>query len=255
MAGLTHLAQIGEISLMKEMISLATTMMTEEEKAKVEKQASAGSSNGSGEKSSIEGGYATSPEHHIIDKKRPRTSEQRKKTAEERVETLTKQLIERLRPFVDARHPGERNGPETLAFEDKMRREAEDMKLESFGVEACSGQPIREIFDEFSFVAPPHDWIGVHDESHLVLEVEEVPWHVSSDSPVELDASLTSLSSPGLFSRLREKGALAKDVWGATKRMYVLIESPHIHAGPNLLIHQIEYSIHDTRDGATPGSR
>jgi hypothetical protein len=176
MVGLTHLAQIGEISLMKEMTSVATTMMTEEEKAEVEKQMNAGGSNGttpgltttphsetgprptsatdgpsgSGEKSSVEGGDGTSPEHHRLDKKRPRLTPeqrkkleemeaQRKKAMEERVETLTKQLIERLRPFVDAKHPGERTDPETLAFEDKMRREAEDMKLESFGVEVCSG--------------------------------------------------------------------------------------------------------------------
>ena len=158
--------------MMKEMTSVATTMMTEEEKAEVEKQMNAGNSNGttpgvaatahnetelksahttdgpsgSGEKSSAEGGDAASPEHHRIDKKRSKLTPeqrkkleemeaQRKKAMEERVETLTKQLIERLRPFVDAQRPGERNDPETQAFEDKMRREAEDMKLESFGVE------------------------------------------------------------------------------------------------------------------------
>ena len=171
-AGLICLVQIGEISLMKEMTSVATTMMTEEEKAEVEKQMNAGSSNGatpgltttphhetepkpapttdgpsgSGGGSPVEGGDATSSEHHRTDKKRAKlTPEQkkkleemeahRKKAMEERVETLTKQLIERLRPFVDAENPGERSDPETQAFEDKMRREAEDMKLESFGVE------------------------------------------------------------------------------------------------------------------------
>jgi len=171
-AALIYLVQIGEISLMKEMTSVATTMMTEEEKAEVEKQMNAGNSNGTtpgltttahsetepnhapaadgpsgfGEKSSAEGGDA---EHHKTDKKRAKLTPeqrkkleemeaQRKKAMEERVETLTKQLIERLRPFVDAQHPGERTDPETQAFEDKMRREAEDMKLESFGVEVCS---------------------------------------------------------------------------------------------------------------------
>lgn len=28
-------------------------------------------------------------------------------------------------------------------------------------------------------LAPAHDWIGVHDESYLVPEVEEIPRHVS----------------------------------------------------------------------------
>ena len=157
---------------MKEMTSVATTMMTEEEKVEVEKQMNAGNPNiatpgltsephvepvakptaatngasGSVERPPGDGTDAASHEHSRVDKKRPKLTpeqrkkleemeEQRKKAMEERVETLTKQLIERLRPFVDAKHPGERNDPETLAFEDKMRREAEDMKLESFGVE------------------------------------------------------------------------------------------------------------------------
>lgn len=158
--------------MMKEMTSVATTMMTEEEKAEVEKQMNVGNSssatpglthtphvepeastttttNGSGEKSSVDGAGAAPQDQSKTEKKRPKLTpeqrkkleemeEQRKKAMEERVGTLTKQLIERLRPFVDAEHPGERNDPETLAFEDKMKREAEDMKLESFGVEVCS---------------------------------------------------------------------------------------------------------------------
>ena len=159
---------------MKEMTSVATTMMTEEEKAEVEKQMNSGNPNGttpgitptahtepesttmygasgSGEKPPVEGGE---PDHHRTDKKRPKLTPeqrkkleemeaQRKKAMEERVGTLKKQLIERLRPFVDAGRPGERDDPETLAFEDRMRREAEDMKLESFGVEVrfSSTQP------------------------------------------------------------------------------------------------------------------
>ena len=58
---------------------------------------------------------------------------------QERVDMLTKKLVDRLRPFVEAKHPGEKDDPETVAFERKMRREADDMKLESFGVERGSG--------------------------------------------------------------------------------------------------------------------
>jgi len=159
---------------MKEMTSVATTMMTEEEKAEVEKQMNIGNSNGTTQgltstphvepesksttttngasgsdgKSPVDGTGPALQEQSGNDKKRPRLTPeqkkkledmeaQRKKAMEERVETLTKQLIERLRPFVDAQHPGDRNDPETLVFEDKMKREAEDMKLESFGVEVC----------------------------------------------------------------------------------------------------------------------
>lgn len=54
---------------------------------------------------------------------------------EDRINDLTKKLIERIRPFVEAKHPGEKGDPETQAFEAKMKREADDLKLESFGVE------------------------------------------------------------------------------------------------------------------------
>jgi len=44
-------------------------------------------------------------------------------------------LIHRIRPFVNAKHPGDINDPETKAFEARIRIEAEDLKLESFGIE------------------------------------------------------------------------------------------------------------------------
>ena len=60
---------------------------------------------------------------------------ERRKNMEERVETLAKKLVDRLRPFVEAKNPGAHDDPETKAFEERMRREADDLKLESFGVE------------------------------------------------------------------------------------------------------------------------
>jgi hypothetical protein len=60
---------------------------------------------------------------------------ERRKAMDERVTTLTAKLAERLRPYVEANRPGEKDDPETLAFEARMRREADDLKLESFGVE------------------------------------------------------------------------------------------------------------------------
>lgn len=200
---------------MKEMTSVATTMMTDEERAEVEKQMNAGSSNGtshltstphvdtetkttatgSDEKSPIDGAESPTHEQHANGKKRPKlTPEQkkkleemeaeRKKVMEERVDTLTKQLIERLRPFVDAQNPGDRNDPETLLFEDRMRREAEDMKLESFGVEVCLPFPVRELVDECLLAASSYDWVSLHDEGFILPEVKEVPWHVSPATPL-----------------------------------------------------------------------
>lgn len=61
--------------------------------------------------------------------------EERRRVMKERVAMLTTKMVERLRPFVEAKHPGEKDDPETMAFENKMKREAEDLKLESFGVE------------------------------------------------------------------------------------------------------------------------
>ncbi|CAK9786103.1 DnaJ-domain-containing protein [Cutaneotrichosporon oleaginosum] len=59
-------------------------------------------------------------------------NQQRRET---RIKDLTTKLLTRIRPYVDAKHPGEANDPETKAFEARIRTEAEDLKLESFGVE------------------------------------------------------------------------------------------------------------------------
>ena len=60
---------------------------------------------------------------------------ERKRALEARVRMLTDKLIERLRPFVNAKNPGAQGDPETAAWEARMKREAEDLKVESFGVE------------------------------------------------------------------------------------------------------------------------
>lgn len=48
---------------------------------------------------------------------------------------LTIKLKERITPFVNAKNPGDENDRETIAFREKMHKEAEDLKIESFGVE------------------------------------------------------------------------------------------------------------------------
>ena len=195
--------QIGEISLKKEMTSVASTMMSEEEKAEMENSMNGGSSPESGGASTPlvahptasprptsppnptspdisiptpgnlspneESSNATStsimasqgPDGHNKEasssskpmppkekdpKKKPKmTPEQRAKlqeldkerrrAMEERIAHLTKKLTEVLRPFVEAKHPGDKDDPETAVFENRIKREAEDLKLESFGVE------------------------------------------------------------------------------------------------------------------------
>lgn len=60
---------------------------------------------------------------------------ERRKAMEARIADLTQKLIDRLRPFVEAKQPGNKEDPETIAFETRIKREADDLKLESFGVE------------------------------------------------------------------------------------------------------------------------
>ena len=59
----------------------------------------------------------------------------RRKAMEQRIAMLTQKMIERLRPFVEAKDPGGSDDLESAAFVEKMKREVEDLKLESFGVE------------------------------------------------------------------------------------------------------------------------
>lgn len=239
---------IGEISIMKDMTSMATTMMSEEEKAEIEKQM-----NGEGtsptpvhhveEKSTetappseerpttpitphspitlhsphtarpdppatssltVHGEVASpsspSPSHSEKEKEKERQREaarkraklsqeqkeklkeqerERRKVMEARVEMLTQKMIERLRPFVEAKNPGDKDDPETIAFQQKMKREAEDLKLESFGVELL--QTIGNVYMmKASSFMKSRKFLGI----------------------------------PGFFSRLKEKGTLAKDVLG-----------------------------------------
>ncbi|KAK7685703.1 hypothetical protein QCA50_011047 [Cerrena zonata] len=236
---------IGEISLMKEMASVTSTMMTEEEKAEMEKEMNAGlkstpspsavtpETNGSTpaeaapstsesasspiapQPSHPAGGLdanamvhhtsspsetpaatttSPAPDHNTPspaqkEKKKKLSAEQRKKLEEleeerrkkmqERIDTLTGKLIERLRPFVEAAKPGDKDDAETKTFEARIKKEAEDLKLESFGIELLHTIGNVYIMKATSFLK-----------------------------------SKKFLGIPGFFSRLKEKGAVAKDAWG-----------------------------------------
>jgi len=95
------------------------------------------------------------------------------------VKVLTSKLIERLRPLVEAKHPGEKDDPETKVFQDKIKLEAEDLKLESFGVELLHA-------------------IGT----------------VYSMKGTSYLKSKKFLGLAGFWSRMKEKGTVAKDAWG-----------------------------------------
>lgn len=214
---------IGEITIMKDMTSAATTMMTDEEKAELEKSlnpnredapkniteqatpaekapttgdaapSSAAPSSPSSKPPSVSGSTAAATaaaaaaeerEKERIRQKEARDKlreqdKERRKAMEERVAQLTTKMIERLRPFVEAKHPGAKDDPETQAFEKRMFLEAEDLKLESFGVELL----------------------------HTIGSV----YMMKASSFLK---SRKFLGIPGFFSSLKEKGAYAKDLWG-----------------------------------------
>ena len=50
---------------------------------------------------------------------------------------LSLKLLDRIRRFVEAPNPGGPDDIETKKFEEAMKLEAEELKLESFGVEMC----------------------------------------------------------------------------------------------------------------------
>ncbi|CAL1714141.1 unnamed protein product [Somion occarium] len=243
---------IGEISLMKEMTSVATTMMSDEEKADMEKDLKESFNPSSPQSSTVTGTppdgplssatptAAAAPEQAIPTpvapqpthparnggqalvqsppiagspaseaksedktpsvnskekekekerkknklsaeqkKKLEELEEERRKKMQERVDTLTKKLIERLRPFIEAAQPGDKDDAETKAFEARITKEAEDLKLESFGIELLHTIGNVYIMKATSFLK-----------------------------------SRKFLGIPGFFSRLKEKGAVAKDAWG-----------------------------------------
>ena len=266
---------------MKDMTSMATTMMTEEEKAEIEKEMNIGNpkagvtsitaeankpaptattsaeplSNGetktsktaepsdsptsptngpSGVKDNATvppSSTAPTPIKTAAEKEREkqeqarRRAEQREKLREheivrrkalqERVKTLTEKMIERLRPFVEAKNPGAEGDTETTAFTEKMKREVEDLKLESFGIEVCIDHFLFSFwfFDQAMLVVIAHDWEHLHYESHIVYEVPQVLGHVSIRFLIQRSVT-EKMYSPGFFSRLKEKGTFAKDVWG-----------------------------------------
>lgn len=70
---------------------------------------------------------------------------------------LSKKLIERIRPFVEATKPDDKNDPEVKAYVQRIKTEADDLKLESFGVEVrlLFGHALTVVL-KVRIVAPTH---------------------------------------------------------------------------------------------------
>lgn len=95
-----------------------------------------------------------------------------------RIQALQDKLVQRIRPFVDAKHPGDDKDPETKAFKARIRTEAEDLKLESFGVEML----------------------------HTISQV-----YITRAGNF---AKSKKFFGGGFIGRLKEKGGLVKEGWG-----------------------------------------
>ncbi|TIB69142.1 hypothetical protein E3P77_00698 [Wallemia ichthyophaga] len=211
---------IGDFSLVKDLAGRAEVTMTEEEKASLraeeeaELRGSVGAHNKDGSKPSAppapqqqsigEGAHADilAPPHpdaseeekakhqKIADEHKKLTDEQKvklkeheaqtEKEKEERVKYLTECMKDRLRVFVEARNPGSENDPETKRFQDGIKREAEDLKLESFGIELL------------------HTIGGVY--------LTKGQNHIKSRKGF--------LGLSGFFGRVKEKGSILKEGWG-----------------------------------------
>lgn len=99
---------------------------------------------------------------------------ERNKKRQERVDTLTKKLLDRLSVWTETD-----KGPEvTAAFQEKIRLETENLKMESFGIEILHAVGYTYVSKATSFLK-----------------------------------SQKFLGISGFFSRLKDKGNLAKETW------------------------------------------
>ncbi|GAA5871197.1 hypothetical protein JCM3774_006820 [Rhodotorula dairenensis] len=139
------------------------------------------------------GGEAGAAKSHLAGKPPKLSAEQKQKAYEEekksweekrqRIETLAQKLRERVRPFVDAAKPGDKDDPETKRFAERMRDEARDLAMESFGVELC--HLLGEVY-----MAKATTYIRLHRKPSANL-----------------------LGLPGWWSRVKEKGTTLKEGW------------------------------------------
>ena len=83
--------------------------------------------------------------------------------------------------YLKSKNPGDKDDPETQIFERKMREEAEDLKLESFGVELLN--VIGNVY-----LTKSTTWIKTNRSNFLGLS--------------------------GFFSKLKEKTGMVKETWG-----------------------------------------
>ncbi|KAM0786741.1 hypothetical protein ACM66B_002178 [Microbotryomycetes sp. NB124-2] len=139
------------------------------------------------------GAASTPTDAHLSkEERRRKEQEQREKLEQyekeraeekrERVRVLTQKLRDRVRPFVEATNPGADGDPETQRFAERIKDEAHDLAMESFGVEIC--HLIGTIY-----MTKANSYIKLHKKAGNILGVA------------------------GWWSRVKEKGAMIKEGW------------------------------------------
>lgn len=202
---------IGEISLIKDFSKASEIMMTDEEREELERQMkehskspqetihheeSKDAKEPKDAKPESESESAASSAAAAAGKEKEKgksklTAEQREKLEafekekaekeKKRIEDLTQKLKDRIRPFVEAKDPGSPEDPATQQFTKQMKEEAEDLKLESFGVELL--HTIGAVYFTKS-----NTWLKTKRGNFLGM--------------------------PGFWSRMKERGGTLKEMWG-----------------------------------------
>jgi len=104
--------------------------------------------------------------------------EELKKSRDERGAMVTLKLIEQLRPYVEAKNPGGKDDAATMEFVNKVKGQAEDLKMECFGIEVSlylsNDSQTLNIVEAVAYY-----WEGVYNEDYVIHETQEAFWHVS----------------------------------------------------------------------------
>lgn len=113
-------------------------------------------------------------------------------------------MKERLRVFVESRNPGAETDPETKRFQENIQREAEDLKLESFGIEVRD-LTLKSLL--LTLCKLLHTIGGVY--------LTKGQNHIKSRKGF--------LGLSGFFGRVKEKGSILKEGWGLLGSAWVIL--------------------------------
>jgi len=119
---------------------------------------------------------------------------ERKKVRQERVDNLTRKLIDRISVWTET----DKGTETTHAFNEKTKYEVENLKMESFGIDILHCEYSSDAF------------LGSGMLTHHSIAIGSI--YISKGAA--FIKSQKFLGIGGFFSRLKDKGTLFKDTWG-----------------------------------------